>query len=289
MIYRLHEAGRNGNPGPTNIQGNPIPITTLSSSAVITADHLHGDRHRLLRGLPGVRQGHRGCCSATPTCSASSGSCSSRCPRSCRPASAAWPGTGAKIQIAIGGLLQHPAGGVRQAALAASFASYLVANARSPVAADREAGARSSTCPGAATSAPSRSVWAVAMLLLVFESDIGTSAVFMGMFVAMIYIATVADLVAAHRVHRVRRRRVRRRRAVFPRAHPVQRLAAPVQHAEPDRRHPARVPDRAGPVRDGQRRPARPRSRQRPAVLHAAGAERLHLHRASARSSAWPG
>jgi cell division protein FtsW (lipid II flippase) len=33
-------------------------------------------------------------------------------------------------------------------------------------------------------------VWSLAMLLLIFESDIGTSAVFMGLFVAMLYIAT---------------------------------------------------------------------------------------------------
>ena len=32
--------------------------------------------------------------------------------------------------------------------------------------------------------------WAASLLLLVFESDVGTSAVFMGLFVAMLYIAT---------------------------------------------------------------------------------------------------
>jgi cell division protein FtsW (lipid II flippase) len=32
--------------------------------------------------------------------------------------------------------------------------------------------------------------WAASLLLLIFESDVGTSAVFMGLFVAMIYIAT---------------------------------------------------------------------------------------------------
>jgi cell division protein FtsW (lipid II flippase) len=33
-------------------------------------------------------------------------------------------------------------------------------------------------------------VWAISLLLLVFESDVGMSAVFMGLFVAMIYVAT---------------------------------------------------------------------------------------------------
>src|SRR6201999_1169163 len=38
--------------------------------------------------------------------------------------------------------------------------------------------------------APILTVWALSMLLLIFEGDIGTSAVFMGLFVAMLYIAT---------------------------------------------------------------------------------------------------
>ena len=33
-------------------------------------------------------------------------------------------------------------------------------------------------------------LWAIAMLILIFESDIGTSALFFGLFVAMLYIAT---------------------------------------------------------------------------------------------------
>ena len=39
------------------------------------------------------------------------------------------------------------------------------------------------------------------------------------------------------------------------------------------------LPAGAGPVRDGLRRDPRHRARPRPAVLHPAGAERLHLHR----------
>jgi cell division protein FtsW (lipid II flippase) len=40
---------------------------------------------------------------------------------------------------------------------------------------------------------PILAMWVISMLLLVFESDIGTSAVFMGLFVAMIYIATARN------------------------------------------------------------------------------------------------
>jgi cell division protein FtsW (lipid II flippase) len=44
--------------------------------------------------------------------------------------------------------------------------------------------------PRARDLGPILLTWAASLLLLVFESDIGTSAVFMGLFVAMLYIAT---------------------------------------------------------------------------------------------------
>src|SRR5581483_6854467 len=44
--------------------------------------------------------------------------------------------------------------------------------------------------PRARDLGPILMAWAVSLLLLIFESDIGTSAVFMGLFVAMLYIAT---------------------------------------------------------------------------------------------------
>ncbi len=47
-----------------------------------------------------------------------------------------------------------------------------------------------STCRAAATSARSSCSGPSAMLILIFESDIGTSALFFGLFVAMLYIAT---------------------------------------------------------------------------------------------------
>ena len=44
--------------------------------------------------------------------------------------------------------------------------------------------------PRARDLGPILVIWAASLLLLVFESDIGTSSVFMGLFVAMLYIAT---------------------------------------------------------------------------------------------------
>jgi cell division protein FtsW (lipid II flippase) len=167
MIYRLHEAGRYGNPGPTNTQGNPIPITTLSSSAVIlqvvytvlgigcfvaflvfVREPRVLQRYTYLLGLIGV------VLIALPAF----------LPTSIQPEEFA------------------------KLALAASFAGYLVAKRDVlSLAGKRVLGI---DLPRGRDLGPIASVWLVALLLLVFESDIGTSAVFMGMFVAMIYIAT---------------------------------------------------------------------------------------------------
>ena len=72
--------------------------------------------------------------------------------------------------------------------LAASFASYLVIKRES--CRWRAPEWWIFNLPRRRDLGPILVVWALAMLLLVFESDIGTSAVFMGLFVAMLYIAT---------------------------------------------------------------------------------------------------
>ena len=101
-----------------------------------------------------------------------------------------------------------------------------------------------------------------------------------------------ADLLAADRLPAVPGRRLGGQHAVQPRRRPVHRLAAPVHAGQHQLRRPHRhglravLPARAGPVRDGLRRHLRQRARPRPAVLDAAGAERLHHHRRSARNSA---
>ncbi len=98
------------------------------------------------------------------------------------------PGTGAKIQIAIPGLGSIQPEEFAKLALAASFAGYLVAKRDVlSLAGKRVLGV---DLPRGRDLGPIASVWLVALLLLVFESDIGTSAVFMGLFVAMLYIAT---------------------------------------------------------------------------------------------------
>ena len=96
-------------------------------------------------------------------------------------------GTGAKIQVSIAGFSFQPEE-FGKLLLAASFASYLVVNGKQMSLLTEKWWIFS--LPRRRDLAPILVVWAVSMLLLVFESDIGTSAVFMGMFVAMLYIAT---------------------------------------------------------------------------------------------------
>ena len=72
--------------------------------------------------------------------------------------------------------------------LAASFASYLMEHGQQlSLLTDKWLFFK---MPRRKDLAPILVVWALSMLLLIFESDIGTSAVFMGLFVAMLYIAT---------------------------------------------------------------------------------------------------
>lgn len=181
MIYRLNQAGRSGNPSASG-----GPISTLSSSATVTQimytvvgvvvfvvflafikdikalqpyTYLLGLIGIILIGLPAVL-----------------------------PASISQVAdTTAKIQISIGGFSVQPEE-FGKLLLAASFSSYLVTNGRKLSLLTEKWWIFS--LPRRRDLAPILVVWAVSMLLLIFESDIGTSAVFMGLFVAMLYCAT---------------------------------------------------------------------------------------------------
>jgi cell division protein FtsW (lipid II flippase) len=181
MIYRLNQAGRNGNPSASG-----GPITTLSSSATMTQiiytvlgigvlvlflafikDIRSLQPYTYVFGLIGIAL------IAIPAL---------------LPASISGvAGTGAKIQVSIGGFSIQPEE-FGKLLLAASFASYLVVNGRKLSLLTEKWWIFS--LPRRRDLAPILVVWAVSMLLLIFESDIGTSAVFMGLFVAMLYIAT---------------------------------------------------------------------------------------------------
>ncbi len=94
---------------------------------------------------------------------------------------------GAKIQIRLGTFTIQPEE-FAKLALAASFAGYLVAKRDVLALAGRRV--LGIDLPRARDLGPIVLAWAASLLLLIFESDIGTSAVFMGLFVATLYIAT---------------------------------------------------------------------------------------------------
>ncbi len=158
-------------------------------------------------------------------------------------------GTSAKIQVSIGGFSVQPEE-FGKLLLAASFASYLVINGKKLSLLTEKWWIFS--LPRRRDLAPILVVWALSMLLLIFESDIGTSAVFMGLFVAMLYIATgrrswailgflmfvAGAFLAAKLVPHVGQR--------------FTAWLAPVQRREPCQDRPALLPARAGPVRDGR-------------------------------------
>ena len=186
MIYRLNQVGRNGNAGPYNDAGHLVPIRTLGSSATVTQiiytvlgvgvfvlflwlikDIRILQPYTYVLGLAGMGL------IAIPAL----------LPRSISGVA----DTGAKIQISIGAFTVQPEE-FGKLLLAASFASYLVVNGRKLSLLTEKW--LFFSLPRRRDLAPILVIWAVSMLLLIFESDIGTSAVFMGLFVAMLYIAT---------------------------------------------------------------------------------------------------
>jgi cell division protein FtsW (lipid II flippase) len=94
---------------------------------------------------------------------------------------------GAKVWIIVGGFEIQP-GEFAKLALAVFFAGYLVAKRDVLALAGRRL--LGIDLPRARDLGPVIVAWAASLLVLIFETDIGTSALFFGLFVAVIYIAT---------------------------------------------------------------------------------------------------
>jgi cell division protein FtsW (lipid II flippase) len=94
---------------------------------------------------------------------------------------------GAKVWILLGGFSIQP-GEFAKLALAVFFAGYLVVKRDVLALAGRRV--LGIDLPRARDLGPVLVAWGASLMILVFESDIGTSAMFFGLFVAMIYIAT---------------------------------------------------------------------------------------------------
>ncbi len=94
---------------------------------------------------------------------------------------------GAKVWITIGGFSIQP-GEFARIALAVFFAGYLVTKRDALSLAGRRV--MGIDLPRGRDMGPVLVIWAASLLILIFESDIGTSALFFGLFVVMIYLAT---------------------------------------------------------------------------------------------------
>jgi cell division protein FtsW (lipid II flippase) len=184
FIYRLSQVGKYGNPGnPGTKTGLAVPVATSATMLQIVysligigcfiavlkfiAEPRVLQRYTYILGLAGMFL------IALPAFLPSSIS--------------GVANTGAKIQISIGGFSLQP-GEFGRLALAMFFAGYLVAKQDVLTLAGRRV--LGIDLPRGRDLGPIVAVWLLSLLLLVFESDVGMSAVFMGLFVAMLYIAT---------------------------------------------------------------------------------------------------
>jgi cell division protein FtsW (lipid II flippase) len=176
MIYRLQESGRGGNPG--NVISTMTSTTTIYQvvwSAVGVACFIAVlavireprvlQRYTYTLGVVGL------VLLAIPALLPASHS----------------EINGAKVWIIVGNFSIQPEE-FAKLALAVFFAGYLVAKRDVLALAGRRV--LGIDLPRARDLGPVLIAWAASLLILFFETDIGTSALFFGMFVAMLYVAT---------------------------------------------------------------------------------------------------
>ncbi len=157
---------------------------------------------------------------------------------------------GAYLSVDVGPISFQPAE-FAKICIVIFLASYLAEKREMlSVAARRIAGL---TIPPLKHFGPLLVVWGAAMLMLVFIRDLGSSLMFFGAFLALLYVATGRLLLRAHRPPGLRDRRLRDRLQHHPRPRSLRHLARPVQQA----RAGGGRPGAAVAVRAGRRRPVR--------------------------------
>jgi cell division protein FtsW (lipid II flippase) len=176
MIYRLQLSGRNGNPGlqvtdmassatTTQLLYTGVGIAALVAVLVVIREPRVLQRYTYTLGALGI------VLLAIPALLPTSHSAVN----------------GAKVWIIFGGFSVQP-GEFARLALAVFFAGYLVAKRDVLALAGRRV--LGVTFPRARDLGPVLIAWGVSLLILVFETDIGQAALFFGLFVVMLYIAT---------------------------------------------------------------------------------------------------
>jgi cell division protein FtsW (lipid II flippase) len=177
MIYRLQESGRNGNPGlqvtdmsssasTTQLLYTAVGIVALVAVLVLISEARVLQRYTYTLGALGLLL------LAIPAFLPASHSVVN----------------GAKVWIIISGGFSVEPGEFARLALAVFFAGYLVAKRDVLALAGRRV--LGIDLPRARDLGPVLIAWAASLLILIFETDIGTSALFFGMFIVMLYIAT---------------------------------------------------------------------------------------------------
>jgi cell division protein FtsW (lipid II flippase) len=178
MIYRLQESGRNGNPGS--------PIVTMSASTTTFQLMWSATGVIAFVAVLAVVREPRMLQRYTYTLGAI-GLVLLALPAMLPNSISEVPGTYAKIQIALGGFSIQPEE-FAKLALAVFFAGYLVAKRDVLALAGRHI--LGIALPRARDMGPVLIAWGASLLVLVFEGDVGTSALFFGLFLIMLYIAT---------------------------------------------------------------------------------------------------
>jgi cell division protein FtsW (lipid II flippase) len=177
MIYRLQQSGRNGNPGfqVTDMSNSAtmsqllytgVAVVALVAVLVFIREARVLQRYTFTLGAVGL------VLLAIPALLPTSHSVVN----------------GAKVWIIVGSGFSIEPGEFARLALAVFFAGYLVSKREVLALAGRRV--LGLTLPRARDFAPVLIAWAASLLILIFETDIGTAALFFGMFIAMLYIAT---------------------------------------------------------------------------------------------------
>ncbi len=177
MIYRLAESGRDGNPGlqvtdmsasatDTQLLFTAVGVLAMVAVLVLISEARVLQRYTYTLGAIGL------VLLAIPALLPASHSVVN----------------GAKVWIILGGGLSIEPGEFARLALAVFFAGYLVAKRDALALAGRRV--LGIDLPRARDLGPVLLAWAASLLILIFETDIGTSALFFGMFIVMLYIAT---------------------------------------------------------------------------------------------------
>jgi cell division protein FtsW (lipid II flippase) len=176
MIYRLVQSGRNGNPGSqvTDLSTSAATMqmlwTVLGVAALVAVLWLIREARILQRYTYTLGALALALLAIPAVLPASHSSVN-----------------GAKDWIIFGGLSIEP-GEFARIAIAVFFAGYLVTKRDVLALAGRRV--LGIDLPRGRDLGPVLAAWAASLLIMIFETDIGASALFFGLFVAMLYIAT---------------------------------------------------------------------------------------------------